>query len=230
MGETVSIEEIQRVFDLGDTSGLSSGFERRRDGGLVYRGESPGPGWHRHGWCPRWLWVVVDRTLSRERVFKQRWFHPAEGKTQHSRPPEELGQVHSSAAAVVLILWLWLDGVKGLDRREDVAPSPSGYPSSRTVRRWLRRALPLSMSTQQAIRRAIIEEIEPRPFERLIPGGLSPPRSLKRRRWQNPTSVSTLWTGLTIAFKGAIALQVTPPLLLAEARGRLSQPDQPFLI
>lgn len=231
MGETIDANELRKV--VRDGVPADAGVYRRRgDGTLVYRGVRPGAGWHRHGYLARWLWVVQDGALVRVRAFKQRWFLPCAGHTCHSRPADELGGTQASALLVVLTLWAWLDGGAGVQHYESIVRSPTGdyYPSPRTVQRWLRRALPLAMSTQQALRRAVIERIEPRPVERLFRCGLSPPATFQRRRWKAPTPVFVLWTGLAIVLKGAVELDLALPQLLAEARGRWLNRHESFLI
>ena len=101
--------------------------------------------------------------------------------------------------------------------------------SRRTIQRWLRRALVLAPQTLQGIRRAVIERCEPRPVEQLFPRGVSPPERLRRRYWRAPASVSTLWQALAFFVGGVVALEISPPVLLAEARGRQMDADQ-FLI
>jgi len=205
-------------------------YTRRPDGSLYHAGERPGPDWIGHGSFPRLLHVLALDGLKRATLHKQRWKRrePVDGlpRTCHSRPPDDLAQVWSCAAVVALSLWSWLDAEAGLHTHEAVLPELSEHPSRRTRQRWLARALPLAMATQQALRRATIERSEPRPVEQLFESGLSPPR----RRWRDPSSVWTLETGLAYLLKGAVALDVTIPRLLAEARGRWHRKDKPFLI
>jgi hypothetical protein len=229
MGETLAYKSLRAA--NANSLLMLGGVYRRREGRVVeYRGERPGSHWHRHGHLARWLWVVEDGRRVRYQLLKQRWIDPRTGRTRHSRPPDDLGFIQSCTLAVVLALWAWLDASGGLLSREDLVESAHGSPSSRTVQRWLRRALPNAMATQQALRLAVIERSEPRPVERLFRGGLSPPESLRRRRWKSPTAVSTLWTGIAIALIGAIELDIATPHLLAEARGRRPMTNEPFLI
>ena len=95
----------------------------------------------------------------------------------------------------------------------------------KTSQRWLHKLLPYAMNTQQAIRRAVIGRCEPRPFETLFEGDLSPPKGLERRPWKDPASVSTLWRAFAILFRGALGLDVPVAHHLAEARGRWGDPE-----
>ncbi len=98
----------------------------------------------------------------------------------------------------------------------------------RTLLRWLHRALPEAMAIQQAIREAVIERCEPRPIEQLFSSGLSPPDGLLRRRWKDAASTLTLWRGFALLFGAAIEFEINPALILAEARGRMRNPDFPL--
>jgi hypothetical protein len=66
-------------------------------------------------------------------------------------------------------------------------------------------------------------------MEQLFPRGVPPPEELRRRHWPEPASVSSFWQALAFLIGGAVALNVNPPVLLAEARGRQTTPKQ-FLI
>lgn len=181
---------------------------------LVWRGTRPGPGWHAHGWTECRRRMLIDGALRWRTLRKRRWARADRSATTHSRPPEDLGLVHE-ALVVALELWCWLDGALGLHRY--VTPYVDG-PSRRTVQRWLGRALPRAVAFQSAIRRALIERSEPRPWETLFPAGLSPPGGLLRRRWRDPSTVASLRRGLAFLFVGASQLSVSPTSLLAEAR------------
>lgn len=225
MGGTTSTSA--RVLGCG-LAVVSAVYERQPDGVLVFRGERPGPDWHAHGFFARWLWTVVDELRVRARLLKARWRHIS-GKTCHSRPPDDVAQVHSCTLVVVVVLWSWLESGKGVHVYEPALPTLADRPSIRTVQRWLRRALGLATTTHQLLRTAVIERGEPRPMKRLFPSGLAPPAEDARRRWRDRALVETLRSGLVIVVDGAVDLAVPLPLLLAEARGR-STPGEPFLL
>lgn len=205
-------------------------YTRRPDDSLYHHGTRPGLDWIGHGSFPRLLYVLAADGLTRVTLHKQRWKRrdPVAGlpRTCHSRPPNDLAQVWSCAAVVALSLWSWLSADDGLHTHEPVLAELREHPSTRTLQRWLARALPLAMATQQALRRATIERSEPRPVEQLFESGLSPPK----RRWRDPHSVYRLKTGLAYLITGSVTLDVTIPRLLAEARGRQHRKDRPFLI
>ena len=199
-------------------------YRERPDGSLQYDGGRPAPGWHAHGYMPR--------RLGQARLWKRRWRRSFAGegpRTVHSRPPDDLASVHFSAFAVALKLWVWLDADAGICRYDEPVSVAGLGGSRRTVQRWLRRALPLAMTTLRAVRRAVIERSEPRPMEQLFPRGVPPPDSLRRRPWREPASVCSLWQALALLLRGAGALNVHPPVLLAEARGRQATPNQLLL-
>lgn len=205
---------------------LDAGYDRLPDGSFAWCGERPSGGWHVHGWTVARPWAVIDGRRQRITVRKRRWRRADRSATCHSQPPDAL-RVRSDPLLVVLELWCWLDALVGLHRY--VSPFDDG-PARRTVQRWLRRAVPVAAATQHALRRAVIERSEPRPLEMLFPRGLSPPRSQQRRRWRDPSSVSTLWRGLAILLIGASKLRISCASLLAEARRRSTTPPEQFLL
>lgn len=209
-------------------------YDHQPDGSLRHIGDRPDEGWIKHGFFERQLWVVIDAVPERRPLLKQRWkrLEPVDGepKTCHSRPPDDLASVWSCSLIVALSLWSWLDAAGGLHIYDEVLPGLEDHVSRRNVQRWMRRALAGSLETQQSIRHAVIERSEPRPVERLFPGGPSPPERRSDRRWPVPKRVSKLKTGLAFTIGGALALQIPIPCLLAEARGRWHLTGKPFLI
>lgn len=203
-----------------------NGYRRLSDGSYAFPGRRPGPEWHVHGWLDVSPKVRIRGALRTIRLRKRRWILADRSKSCHSRPPDDVG-VRFDALIVALELWCWLDAALGLQRY--LTPFEGG-PDRRTVQRWLRRAVPRALGTQQAIRRAVIERSEPRPMEMLFPRGLSPPETLTRRRWKAPDEVSQLWRGLFLLFSGAIGLELSAAPLLAEARGGMADPRSRFLL
>lgn len=226
MGGTASTDR-RRVLGSG-LAATSSIYERRADGVLLFHGTRPGVGWNVHGSLKRWLWTVDGGERVRVRLHKTRW-RQIRGSTQHSRPPDDVAQVHFCTAIVVLTLWAWLVSGQGAETYDDAFPSLSERPSRRTVQRWMRRALEHATTTQQLVRFAVIERGEPRPMKRLFPSGLAPPGNVDRRRWRDRLLVEALRGGLEIVVDGAVVFNVPLPLLLAEARGRLTL-GEPFLL
>ena len=224
MDETNEREALLRILVRPDL--LAAGmYVRRGNGDLQYMGERPDGGWHVHGWCRRWLRVLVDGKVQRVQLYKSRWRRGRKGPTCHNRPPDERAFIGLSSILLILKLYSWLDGDGGLHNRQ---PSTENLPiavSPRTTLRWLGRALPHALEIQQAIREAVIERCEPRPIEQLFPNGLSPPAGLLRRRWRNTASTITLWRSFALLFGAAVFLDVNPTLLLAEARGRMNTTD-----
>lgn len=205
----------------------SSIYERRADGYLLFHGERPGADWVVHGVLHRRLWTLVDGEPFRAHLLKTRWRQTL-GGTCHSRPPDDVAQVWFCSLVIVLSLWAWVASGKGVHAYDDAFPSLAERPSRRTVQRWMARALALAMTTQQLLRQAVIERGEPRPMKRLFPTGLAPPLD-SRRRWENRPKVESLWAGLEIVVDGAVTLDVPLPLLLAEARRRMTRGES-FLL
>ena len=212
---------------------VSGVYARRPDGSLYHRGIRPGKDWHAHGTCLRLLFVLTATGVARVVIHKQRWKRrEAVGglqRTCHSRPPDDLAQVWSCATVVVLSLYCWLNSDKGLHRYQAEIPALDDFPSRRTVQRWLARAAPLGLATQQAVRRTLIEKYEPRPLKQLFQGGVPPPCLGIARRWLQPVQVWQLATGLAFIVHGSLQLHHPTPRLLAEARGRWA-PEKRLII
>jgi hypothetical protein len=222
---TVSMSVLARVARQALLT-VGCGYHRLPDGSFAFPGDRPGADWHVHGWLVVRPRMRLGGVLGTVTVRKRRWRRADRSSTRHSRPPDDLG-VRFDAVTVALELWCWLDAAVGLNRY--LTPFDDG-PDRRTVQRWLARAVPNALETQQAIRRAVIERSEPRPMETLFPAGLDPPASLTRRSWKHPAEVYQLKTGLYLLFAGALGLDVLAAPLLAEARGRLANPRSRFLL
>ena len=222
MSGTYSVERLRQV--ISSSLFLASNLYRRRsDGDLQFDGARPAEGWHGHGYFPRWLWVLAHGRLRRVRIWKHRWRPRRGGATCHSRPPDELAGLGFCTLVVVLKLWAWLDGERGVHQSRQALGDLEARGEPRTVQRWLRRLLPHAMEIQQAVRLAVIERCEPRPLEQLFPTGLSPPDRLVRRHWRDPPPITILWRALALLLGGATRLDVQVALLLAEARGGMTR-------
>ena len=226
MSGTYSVEQLRQVVSAS-LFRVSLVYGRRPGGDLEYRGHRPGPDWHAHGYFSRRLWMLYRGRLVRRRMWKARWLDPKAGRTCHSRPPDDVASLSCCTLIVVLCLWSWMDGEEGVHRCQALLEDFEDRPAPRTVQRWMSRAQPFAMRIQQAIRLAVIERSEPRPMERMFPGGLSPPERLVRRPWRDPLRVVQLWRGLALLLGGALGLQTPVAVLLAEARGRCGDQPEP---
>jgi hypothetical protein len=226
MSETSEHGALQRVLALPGL--IAAGVYRWRGEALEYVGERPGSGWHVHGWCSKWLKVLIGGQVQRVRLHKSRWRLGRRGGTCHNRPPDERAFIGLSSILIVIKLYGWLTGQSGLHSRAPKIETVDITVAPRTMLRWLRRALPDAMEIQQAIREAVIERCEPRPIEQLFSNGLSPPDGLLRRPWKDAASTLTLWRGFAVLFGAAVELNINPALILAEARGRMRNPDFPL--
>ncbi len=212
--------EMLRAWVSNSAFRVTMVYSRRSNGDLQFDGVRPEGGWHAHGYFAVLLWMVEQGQPRRMRVWKRRWLLVAEGRTVHSRPPDQLPYIRSCTLVIVLLLWSWLDSDRGVQTHRQVIPALEGLVSPRTAQRWLRRGLPHAMTIQQRIREAVIERSEPRPVEHLFPCGLSPPEGLRRRRWRDPAEVWKLWRGLALLMIATTGLNTPVAVLLAEARGR----------
>jgi len=156
------------------------------------------------------------------RVWKPRWLDPKTCTTCHSRPPDEMGRISVCALIFFLILQGLLDSAKGVHTYEPALKGLCGRVSPRTIQRWLSRMVPQAPAVMQDCRRAVINRCEPRPVERLFPQGLSPPETIRLKKWKNPDKIAILWQGFTILQRGASECHTPVAILLAEARRRLA--------
>ena len=202
-------------------TGLVAVYHRDREGTLQHEGPRPGAGWHRHDWQRRTLIRVTSTGILMEVVARRRWRQGRRGPTQLDRAPDELLDLRSTVLVVFLKVWAWLASGVGLHVYDERVAAIARHGCRRTVQRWVRRIHPCGPRLQQALRTAVIERLEPQPFEKLFPGGLSPPGAIRRRRWKDPALVYSLATALAFLVDGATALRIPLPALLAEALRRL---------
>lgn len=189
-----------------------------------YEGPRPGPGWHRHDWQPRRL-VLARRTGVETRVVhRRRWRLTGTTQTRLDRCPDELGLLHATVLTVLYYLWAWLASGRGLEGFDEPFSRLEPPVSRRTVQRWRAQLRPAAMRLQQALRTTVLERHEPRPIEKLFPGGLSPPGCVWGRWWKGPDGTYSLATALSFLFAGSVALKISATVLLAEARRRLDGP------
>lgn len=198
------------------------------DGRRVYRGVRPGPDWDGHGLMQRILLTLRGGALQRVVFYKQRWRRKGTNETCHSRPPDDCASVWFCSLVVTLSLWGWLRSQQGVHTHDVPHEALAARPSPRTVQRWMTRAQPLGAATAHAVRHALIDISEPRSWESYLGGGRSPPAD--QRRWADPEAALALQSGLDLAIQGAFALTIPVSLLMAEARRRQPDPDQPWLI
>lgn len=129
---------------------------------------------------------------------------------------------------IVLRVMGVLNSPRGFHNREDLSEGLFHCGSDRTVQRWTVRAMRDALKIQQAIRLAIIEEVEPRPVESLFVGGLSPPDAVTNRRWKSTQNTETLWRAYAMLLVAARKLARHASYLLAEARRRCHSEKKTF--
>ena len=182
---------------------------------------------HAHGRYRRWMKTMREFALISVRVWRHRWLCLCCGSTMSTGPPDVLPHIPLCTLVIVVLLWSYLDGGKGIHNAfpEELEHSVG----ARTLARYLKRAKALSLNTQQAIREVLIEQKEPRPWEECFQKGLSPPPSLIQRH-REPSPSAKLWRALSMLLQGSQTLAVSPCLLMARAREKAEQRLAPFLI
>lgn len=141
-------------------------------------------------------------------------------------PPDILPYVPLCTLVVTALLWIYLDGEKGI--HTCIPPELSEAASPRTLARYLKRATALSLKTQQAIREVLIEQMEPGPWEECFKSGLSPPESLFKRH-REPSQPTILWRALSMLLNGSKTLSANPCLLMARAKQKAEKRKSRFL-
>jgi hypothetical protein len=199
-----------------------------RNGEYLYYGERPGTDWHGHGYFCKILTVLSGGVPTKIRLHKHRWLNTIDGSTVHSRPPDDPVLVRFCTLVLFLRVWSWVSSTRGFHKRQEVLDSLEECGSDRTVQRWTTRALGNAMEIQQAIRLSIIKEVEPRPVESFIKGGLSPPDAVTQRRWKSSVKVQTLWQAYAMLLVAARELAQQASYLLAEARRRWPKAEKTF--
>jgi len=201
------------------------------NGKYMYTGVRPGSSWHGHGYFPKTLTVLQDSAPVVIRLYKHRWIDTLTQRTVHDRPPDDPVLVRYCTLILLLRVWAVVSSPVGFHHRKEVYESlASGCGSDRTVQRWTARALENAMEIQQAIRLSIIEEVEPRPVERLFDGGLSPPHAVVQKRWSTPKNITKLYRGYAMLLVAAKGLATHASFLLAGARRRWPKAEKTFSI
>ena len=183
---------------------------------------------HAHGRYKRWLKTMKNWVLTRVRVWKHRWLCLCCGRTMNTGPPDVLPYVPLCTLVIIIVLWSYLDGKRGL--RNCIPGQLSDDITARSVARYLKRAKRASMKTQQAIREVLMEIEQPRPWEECFFSGLSPPQSLIGRHHHDPSQAVTLWRALAMLLGGSEILSASPAPLMARAREKAEQRKSRFLI
>ena len=183
---------------------------------------------HAHGRYKRYLKTMKNWVVTRVQVWKHRWLCLCCGRTMNTGPPDALPYVPVCTLFIIILLWSYLDGERGLYHS---IPGPlSNDTTARSVARYIKRAKRACVQTQQAIREVFMEIKEPRPWEECFFRGLSPPASLIERHRRDPSQVGILWRALAMLLRGSETLKAFPCHLMARAREKSEQRRYPFLI
>ncbi|MFN8624299.1 MAG: hypothetical protein U0869_26445 [Chloroflexota bacterium] len=162
---------------------------------------------------------LVDAVLR-----KQRWLHVETGRTEHDRPPDQVGRRRYAAVVIVVALAGWLLGADGVHRHDPLLDGLRERPAARTLQRWRARAADYAADLVQAVRLAWLA-LKPRQAGDDVPGGIPPP--LHPGPWRGRPEVARLSSALSMVLGCAIALHQAGASLLAEAKRRL--PDRPLI-
>jgi len=182
---------------------------------------------HAHGRYRRCLTTLRNWTLIRIQVWKHRWLCLCCGRTMSNGLPDVLPYKRVCTLVIVALLWTYLQGQRGI--HSCIPQELEGAAAPRSLARHLRRAKAVCLETQQAIREAVLEIKEPRPWDECFAEGLSPPERLIKRH-RRPSPVSTLWRALAMLLISSETLSATPCLLMARARMKAAERGIPFLL
>lgn len=208
---------------------LSGIYTPLSDGSYVFMGSRPGFDWHGHGYFSKTLTVLIGGKPVAVSLYKHRWIHTVKRQTVHSRPADDPLLVRFCTLIVFLRVWAAVSAERGFHNRKEMFESlEAECGSDRTVQRWTARAIENAMEIQQAIRLAIIEEVEPRPVESLFVGGLSPPHGVVKKRWKSTDSLTVLYRGYAMLWVAASKLATHASNLLAGARRRWPKAEKTF--
>lgn len=183
---------------------------------------------HAHGRYKRWLKTFKRWLLTPVKVWKHRWLCLCCGRTMSTGPPDVLPYLPLCTLVIVILLWSYLDGERGI--RNCIPPELGNDTTARSLARYLKRAKTVCLKTQQAIREVWMEIKEPRPWEKCFFSGLSPPQSLIKRHRRDPSQVGILWRALAMLLRGSKTLSANPCLLMARAREKSEQRRSRFLL
>lgn len=200
----------------------TEGFRRRADGSWFFSRDR-GPGWHRHGTTPITLTDLANSELVPVVVHKQRWIHVTSRRTEHDRPPDQVGWRRFTALVLIVGLAGWLLSDQGVHTHKPLVAGLHTRPSARTLQRWRANAASHAGDLAQAVRLAWFK-LKPRQAGVDVPGGIPPP---KRGPWRGQDEVEGLRSALSMVLNCSVALNCSSASLLAEVRRR--HPNRPFI-
>ena len=217
------IHALRRLIADG-LRGRDERFQRSAGGTWFYSGPQRPPGWHRHGTTPYSPDDLQHSELAGATIHKQRWLHVETGRTEHDRPPDQVGRRRYTAVVIVVALAGWLLGGVGVYAHQPLLDGLRDRPAPRTLQRWRASAALHAADLAQAMRLAWLA-LKPRQAGDDVPGGIPPP--LHPGPWRGRAEVDRLASALSMVLRCAVALNQTSASLLAEAWRR--HPDRPFI-
>jgi len=221
---------------LGDGLIFASGTFSWHQGAYSGVAERPGVcdkchsdcgGFHAHGRYKRSLTTLSNWALTKVAIWRQRWLCLRCERTMSTGPPDVIAHIPICTLVIVALLWSYLQGQSGI--HNSIPPELEGAAEPRTLARYLKRAKAACLQTQQAIREALIEIKEPRPWDEAFPQGLSPPQRLINRH-REPSLVATLWRAVAMLLIGSETLSIAPCVLMARAKTKAQQRSSRFLL
>ena len=180
-----------------------------------------------HGRFKRGLFTFKNHTITKIKIWKNRWLCLCCNRTMSNGPPDILPHMPYCTSVIVVILWSYLNGNKGI--HDSIPPQLDYAPSPRTLARYLKRAKVVCKETYQAIKEVLLEMRRPRPWDKAFAQGLSPPERLNK--WHRKPEASTnLWRALAMLLTNSDAFLDTPCFLMARAITKIQNKNSSFLL
>lgn len=182
---------------------------------------------HAHGRYKRSLNTLKNWMLVTITIWIDRWLCLCCGRTMINPPPDVIHYVPNCTLTILALLWAYLDGEKGLHHA--VPEELDGAATPRTLSRYVKRAKAVCIQTQQAVREALIQIREPRPWDEGFIYGLPPPDRICEN-FREPAQTASLWRTLAMVMTSSQILSIPSSLLMARARNKMPNPTPRFLI
>ncbi len=166
-----------------------------------------------HGRFKRVLNTLKRLTITKIKVWKNRWLCLDCNRTMSTGPPDVLPYIPNCTLIIIALLWGYLNGNVGIENC--ISPEFEGAASPRTVTRYLNRAKAISKETNQVIKEVLIKKKGPKPWDKIFAKGLSPPEKFTKCKHEAESAIN-LWHTLAMMLSNSDYLFETPCFLMAE--------------